>query len=442
MAAVRKHFPALIVLLLLTMIAARGLIEIGWLLPSPVGDSPFFVTASANYSCFGFFGTTAMPIRPPGESRMTWHGFVSPLFYGAVNPTCHASVFYATWWLLRALTFALIVLLGRFRNYSTLVTFGLATFVLAAQSDFGFRPEVFALLLIVLSELAITRKSPLGLGAGMGALLCTQPTLAGLYGLVILLTRTELVGQWLRIGIGYITAVALLLAWYPFPIADLIKGLAYQAKVIVGRSDGSLWAHYIASPFFPLWGLLLVCSLVICIRRRPLLALALLPLWFFGPRVPPLSYNLIPICFVLVLLSIEWSSQRIGQRLGAACLIIGASGLALLTARDVLTIIEYGDTFHETAGLVADIGGQGISIGEAPPFLTLTNPELKFTMPKSLPAVPAAAVTPTVDLYAVNGRPIAPCADGISPPSVWLTLASVKVFQSNSGWLVYRCHRT
>src|ERR1700690_3988513 len=144
-----------VLVFVIAVLILRFLIEAIWLLPSPVGDSAFFLTASVNYCQSGFFGTTAFPIDPTGHSRMVWHGFVSPMLFSALNPACTAPVYYMILWLVKALTAAAILRLSRKRRYSPLTMLGLAIFTLAAQSFIAFRPECFAILLIVLAELAI-----------------------------------------------------------------------------------------------------------------------------------------------------------------------------------------------------------------------------------------------------------------------------------------------
>src|SRR5262249_41518867 len=171
-------------------------INAGWLIPAPDGDSALFLAVSANYCQTGFFGSTAFDIDPSGQSRMVWHGFVSPLLYGAINPRCEPAVFYVTFWVIKVLSLAGVWLLGRARNLPHLSRHGLILFALAAQTYIGFRPETLAIFLIIAAELVQVWRQYTLLGAVMGALLCTQPTVAALHGLVLLLTRPPLLKEW------------------------------------------------------------------------------------------------------------------------------------------------------------------------------------------------------------------------------------------------------
>jgi hypothetical protein len=423
--------------LLIAVLILRLVIEAVWLLPSPVADSTFFLTASVNYCRSGFLGTTAYPIDPTGHSRMVWHGFVSPMLSGVLNPGCRPAVYYLILWIVKASTAGAIFLLSRRRNYSLLTIAGLATFTLAAQSFIAFRPECLAILLIVLAELAFEARQPVLLGAIMGSLLCTQPTVAGLHGLVLLAARPALLRNWMQIGVGYVAAVAALLAIYPFPLRDLIEGILLQARHLVSRSDGGVVSYYLLSPQLPGWSLLLIAAVVVVARRAPLLLLTLPVFWFFGPRVPPTFYNLIPGCVLLLLIACGLASEFIANALAAACLIVGGIGLTFMSTRDALTIARYGDTFESTRSEVRQWQAHGANIDIAPAFLSLTNPELHITDPNAAKHAPMGRGS--IDLYAVNGRPVSPCATSQPGQRVSLTIGDRTLFNSNSGWMVYVC---
>jgi hypothetical protein len=434
--------PFMVAVLALGMaLAFRLPIESIWLLPSPVGDPAYFLTASANYCRSGFLGTTAFPIDPSGHSRMVWHGFVSPMLFGAMNFACKAPTYYVMLWGIKALTIVGIVLLAHRRLYPTVTLCGLAWFTLAAQSLIGFRPETLAIFLIVLTELAFELNQHVLLGAVLGTLLCTQPTVAGLHALVLLIARPKLLRRhWLQIGVGYASAVLVLMSLYPYPVSDLITGIQLHAKLLFDRSDGSLLGYYVLVPFLPAWSVLFLAAWALAAVRNPLL-IALGPaLWFFGPRLPPTYYNLIPICLVLMVVASTQSSRRAAHVLGATSLVVGALGLGFLTARDVLTIYRYGDTFRSTSVAVAQLVTQGATFEQAPAFLALTNPALGVTDPNGMRGTTSSSEKPEMRLYSVNGRPRSPCPGTQPSLPVSLAIGHVTLFNSNSGWMVYPCH--
>ena len=421
------------------LFAFRFVVDCLWLLPAPTGDSGLFVTASVNYCRSGFLGTTAFAIDPTGQSRMVWHGFVSPMLFGALNVGCSSAGFFVAAWVLKLLTAVSIVLLGRKRGFPSWTTWGLTAFALAAQYQIGFRPEGLAILLIVLIELSFAYRQDVIAGALMGTLLCTQPTLAALHGLVMLLLRFELLPRWRLISAGYVTTVLILVALYPFPILDLLQGIMLQGKMLVARSDGSLVPYYLTSPWLPGWGLLFVAGCVLATVKKPLIALAFPFFWFFGPRLPPTTYNLIPICLFLVICLSAWWSARFMNALGIASLMIALLGIGMLSLRDVLTIQTYGDTFNETHQMVDGLVRAGIGMGSSPPLVALTNPALRATDPTDNRRHLQTPQFKSADLYAVSGRPTNPCTNSAPTTSSGLRLGSFNMFNSNSGWSVYVC---
>lgn len=425
--------------LLLGALAWRFMLEYLSLLPSPVGDPAYFITATANYCRTGFLGTTAFPIDPSGQSRMIWHGFVSPMLFRVFSFNCGARDFYFDLWLIKAATAVSIMALARRRNYPPLAALGAALFTLAAQTGIGFRPETLAILWVVLAELATERGLHPTLGAISAALLCTQPTVAGIYVATIAILRTELIKHWFAIFLGGICALLALLFVYPFPIFDLVQGVALQAHRLIGRSDGSVAGYYLLMPALPGWGLLLILAAIPVARRKPALLLLVPVLWFFGPRVPPTYYNLVPTCILLILVGIGWTTPKIGKLLGIAAITSGVVGLGFVGARDSLTIFRYGNTFAATRNQVAQLAAAGARFEDVPAFLTLTNPEQRFTDPTAKPSV-AVESAARVTIFAVNGTPRSPCREGgTTAPAVRLAIGTWTLFNSNSGWMIYVC---
>jgi hypothetical protein len=424
---------------LAAVLLLRFVLDAVFLLPSPVGDSEFFLTASINLCSAGFFGTTAYPIDPSGQARMIWHGFVSPMLYSALNPGCSARGYYLVAWGLQLITCASVLLLARARGVAFVPGVGMAFLALAAQITIGFRPEAVAVLLIVWAEIALQFRQYAVLGALAGTLACTQPTVAAIYAVSMALLRPELLRQWLPVACGAITAVLLLFWIYPFPVADLLTGILLQARKLIGRADGSLISYYLLLPSLPAWGLLLLGTAALAARRRPMLLLIAPLLWFFGPRVPPVFYNLIPLCILLVAYCLGAYSARIAGYVGLASLLVGAAGLGFVSLRDVLTVQRFGDTFPQTRSQIAELVAGGAHLARVSSIVALTNPELEITNPRRAPA-PAVASGDEVSIVAVNGTPRAPCLSATRDVS--LGLGSVKLFNSNSGWMIHVCPDT
>ena len=109
---------------------------------------------------------------------------------------------------------------------------------------------------------------------------------------------------------------------YPFPAADLLTGILLQAKKLIGRDDGGLLSYYLLLPSLPAWGLLLLGTAALAARRPMLLSSHR---WRgFEPRVPPVFYNLIPLCILLVAYCLGAFPARIPGYVGMASLLVGA----------------------------------------------------------------------------------------------------------------------
>ena len=421
---------------LAAVLLLRFVLDVVYLLPSPVGDSEYFLTASINLCSSGFFGTTAYPIDPSGQARMIWHGFVSPMLYSSLDAGCSARGYYLLAWGLQLLTCASVLVLARARRLPFVPAVGLAFLALAAQTTIGFRPEAVAVLLIVLAEIALQYRQYAVLGALAGTLACTQPTVAAIYALTMALLRPELLRHWLPAAGGAIAAVLLLFWIYPFPAADLFGGILLQARKLIGRGDGGLASYYLLLPSLPAWGLLLLGTAALVARQRPMLLLIAPVAWFFGPRVPPVFYNLIPLCVLLVAFCLATYPARIAGYVGMASLLVGAAGLGFVSLRDVLTVHRFGDTFPQTRTQVAELAASGAHLVHVSSIVALTNPELEITNPRRVPA-PAGDSADELSIVAVNGAPRPPCA--AAARDVSLSLGSVRLFNSNSGWMIHVC---
>jgi hypothetical protein len=436
--AIDKRFAVLFAVLIAAL-ALRFVAEVICLLPSPVGDSGFFITASANYCGSGFLGTTAYQIDPTGQSRMVWHGFVSTMLFGAAGASCGARSYYFVLWMLQAATLGAVLVLARLRGYSVAATAGLALFALAAQTACGFRPETLAILLVVLAEIALARSWYLVLGALAGTLLCTQPTVAGIYALSTLILRPELLKRSLPIGAAAALTTAALLALYPFPVADLVEGIRLQAVRLVGRSDGSVLSYYLLNTSLPGWGLLFLASVAAAVRRTPWFLLMVPVLWFFGPRVPPVFYNLVPPSVMLIAVIFE-RSPAVANWIGILGAGVALLGLGFVNTRDLMTAYRYGDTFVATSVRVATLAREGRTFDSFPPLLALTNPELRLTDPRVHPRYSSAAAPGGLNIFAVNGMPRPPCpSESPAETAVSLPIGKKILFNSNSGWMIYVC---
>jgi hypothetical protein len=374
---------------------------------------------------------------------MVWHGFVSTMLFGEASPSCSARSYYFLLWLVKASTLGAVLVLARRRKYSGPATVGLALFVLAAQTASGFRPETLAIQLVVLAEIALAGGWYWILGALAGTLLCTQPTVAGIYALSTLILRPELLKRWLPIGAGAVLTATTLLALYPFPVADLLAGIRLQAIRLVGRCDGSVLTYYFLNAAMPGWGVLLVAAATAAARRTPWFLLIAPVLWFFGPRVPPVFYNLVPLTVMLIAVAFERSPPALANWIGLLGIGVGVLGLGFVSTRDLMTANRYGDTFAATSARVARLALEGRTFDSVPPMLGLTNPELRLMDPVVRSGTMSASSPTGLNVFAVNGMPQSPCpAESPPEPPVSLSIGQKILFNSNSGWMIHVCDPT
>ena len=423
-------------------LAARAVLEIGFKLPAPVGDSIVFLDPAANLCSRDFFGTSLIEFDPAGLDRYVWHGFVAPWLVATLNPTCSTSGFFAVGFAFKVLGLALSYFLARsygLPRWQSLAA-GLLTF--ATQSKLGFRPELVALPVILAVELAIRRERWSGAGALFGVLLWTQPTTFALYGLILLLVRPR--SLWAALGawpIAAFVASVLTLGWlYPFPLRDLMHGVMAQGAKLAGRTDGDLVEYYVVTHFLPAWSLLLVAALLLLVRTHPAALIALPALWWFGPRLPPTSYNLQVLLPCVVLLAAS-SVGRSGRFfLAIASMVVAVAGLAQSTLRDLATVVSAGDTYTTARDIyVRDLRDSGVEIVQPPIYSGLWLADLGSATPDERQAHSDAARTRAMVTYShMAGRPRSPCPHQ-SPNARPFEVVGHTIFNSTSGWQTYRC---
>lgn len=360
----------------------RLVLNVGFGFPAPAGDSILFASVAQYHCTSGRFETPIFPLDPTGAFRYVWHGIGQPALLSWLNPDCSVRGAYLALSLVLLATSALILrLLVPTRGWW--VGMAVALVVFALQSKQGFRPEASAMLLVLASEWLRHRGSALGWVAVAGLLPWFHPSAFLLYAAWCLLTtsRAEL-SALLRQG-GQVVAVAgvvQLALWvvYPFPVADLLHGLSLQGRTYAERTDGDVFTYWIRSDFFPLFGLPFAWACAMCVMRRPALLLMLPMLWFYGFRLPPAYYNLVPPFGVMLLWlwwpgtpsPARWYPQARSALLGL-CVLLAGAGLAQSVARDGVSLVRYGSTLEAAASQLNRVQASGLVPCQVPRWLTL-----------------------------------------------------------------------
>lgn len=426
--------------LLLGSIAFLMLLEGVFLLPVPFGDPVLFLASAKNHCETGFFGTSLYPLDPTGQHRYVWHGILSPLLHSALSPSCSLVGFYLVSFWIKAVSAWLTWQIGRHYRWAPSVTTAGVLLVLAAQSQIGFRPETLAVGIMLGVELALLRQRQSIALALIAALAWTQPTVFGLYVIFNVLVRTPVMVAMLswRPLVSSVAVSALMVAIYPFPVVDLFYGIISQAQINAGRGDESgLWTFYVFTHFMPFWILPFIVALAWLTWRRPLLVLMWPAIWWFGPRVPPTNYNLIALLPILSLCALAAGNAMTGVRIKTLLSIllytVGLLGLSQLFLRDALTLVNVGNGVEEARALINnDLEASDARVAHADGIthLLVGADRLEEAAQRKAPR--------ELSYHQVSGMPDNPCAEQI-PNVEGLSMFGKKIFNTTSGWQVYRC---
>lgn len=397
------------------LLVARLLLGLLIQYPAPSGDSVLFASV-AHYHCgTGRFETPIFPLDPAGGIRYVWHGIGHPALLSWLSPTCDVAGLYVaqTLILLAAGALAWVAVTPR-RGRLTAALFALVVMALLLKQ--GFRPETSATVLALLAEWMRARQRSTAWVLAVGLQAWVQPTTFILYLAWVLLSTdaAELRRLWRQAPVWL--PLSLLLqagVWlaYPFPLQDLLQGLSQQGRTFAQRSDGSFFLYLIRSDFFPLFGLLFAAVFALAARGRLRLLLLLPLLWFYGWRVPPTYYNLVPVfAWLLLALLLREEDKATGaadaDRHLTATLLAGAllalAGLSQSVLRDISSWYQFGGTHAMARQHWTNFVSRGLVACEVPPHFTLLLPADAFeaSYTPTLHACWAAPATRRRDLVA------------------------------------------
>jgi hypothetical protein len=423
---------------------SRLVLEGFFLLPSPTGDSIFFLDPAHNYCSRGFLGTELISLDPKEQNRFVWHGFLFPWILSRLNFSCSIIGFYWVALAIKAFSVVFAFFVARDWGIVKWQAVLVSILVLAVQSKFGFRPDLLAITWILAIELALKRNRRSAGACFAALLLWTQPTVFGLYGLLLILQRFVAIRSavTLRSAFSFVVTFSILGYLYPFPLMDLVEGLRQNASLIFSRGVyDDFWTYYGVTHFAPLWALLFSAALLILLQKNLWLLLILPFLWWFGPRVPPTNYNLIALLPVVVILGIASCGKKGSALLAVGVLGVGAIGLAELSLRDIATVLSNNSYYESRDAVLADIQNSELTIGELPGFSLLWVRESGMTLPVQAQRLKNSDPTSLVVHHiAIAGAPNSPCPKQ-SPNSRGAFIFGYKISNSTSGWESYRCLR-
>jgi hypothetical protein len=429
-----------------------------------VGDRILFASVASYHCKEGSFATPVFPIDPSGHSRYIWHAIGQPALLSFFNYNCTNFGNYFALTLIVVFTFFVSCLFARkVAGFAGSAIFALIVFAL--QAKLAFRPETTAILVSLCAE-HYRQRGVAAVWVQMALLLAwVQPTVFIIYGVYILCENSN--RQWRGLREGYVSwlPVAILVNgviayFYPFDFADLIEGLVLNGRMQLERNDANLASignYYLRSDFFPLFGLAFFAVYAFRAHRNRRLLLMIPVVWYFGLRVPPSYYNIVPLFVVLVygLMASEDSFEgalvpcQPGSVASMATVgfagVLGFLGVLQGDLRDVNSFVRYRSTFDRSFELYQAIEKEGAIPCKVPSFFTLFLPS-SFFYPsyeaKSKLCDSKVSGHKRVDIFAASGT------GGMLPGSTckpwpldrganYLSAA----FKSDSGYSFFVCDR-
>lgn len=386
----QKNIPKwqLIILILLgVLLTARFILNLVLQFPAINGDSILFASV-ANYHCTtGRFETPIFPLDPSGGIRYVWHGVVHPAVLSWLALGCGAGGLYLAQTFLMLVTVVCAWLFVRApRGMWWAVCIAVA--LVALQTKQGFRPEATAMLLVLITEWLRSQRHSVGWMVLAGVQAWLHPTAFIFYVAYVLLSTGKdevlwLFSQWRQWLLLTLASQVLLLWMYPFPIADLFQGLALQGETFAARSDGSIWTYHIRSDLFPLFGLVFLATLLTVSLHRPVFLLLLPLCWYYGVRVPPTYYNLLPLwvclAWFLTVQMLPSSLDRWSRRVVFGSAVLASVGLFQSVARDTHSWFKYGASLSKAQETINEIESQGLVVCGVPAYFTLIYPSGGFS---------------------------------------------------------------
>lgn len=455
------RWPVLLCAALATvLVAARLWLGLRLQLPAPVGDGVLFASVAQYHCATGRFETPIFPLDPTGAYRYIWHGIAWPWLLSLLNPTCSIEGSFLALSLVMLATVAL-AWWALARSQGRLVAAAFALTVFALQAKLAFRPEVLAIALVLVAEAWRARGWLWCWVWPLSLLAWVQPTvlLVAAAHAALTLQRADWRTLWRDALPGLGLALALhgtVAAFYPFPLADLLLGLSLQGQGFAARNDGGLFTYYLRSDFFPALGLAMLAAFALAAWRRPVLLLMLPLIAYFGLRVPPAFYNLVPL-FVALLMGLlrdgdspaltaptrSTAPRRHVLAVLALAASLAALGLVQSVARDGLGAWRQNTPADQALALLHAQQAQGQRVCGVPPWFTLLLPASAFE-PAHAVRLRGCPVHGGIDLVADTALARHPraadCQRGATAALPgWLEGSMGRLFRSSTGYAVAVC---
>lgn len=422
------------------------LVQVIFLMPSPYGDSVWFLKLSFNICRDDlFFGTkTGEMLRYSENIKWVNHGWLYQYLIAKFNYTCSLRGVFLFNFIILLLTSVISYKILIKKNYNLALLLFIILFISLLQISLQFRPEFFTIFISILLIYAYEKNFSFIVGSLFAVLFYSQPTIFCFIGLFSLLFYFKiLLKNIIIISLGFIIIFLLLTYIYPYTLFDYLIGLSNNSGVWVSGTKinwlNDFFTYYIKSNFTPLWFFSFIIILIASIQNNYFVLLALPFLYFFGPRTPMSNYVLIGILPFLIIsqfsLIIKENNLffKIRKKLFAIFIIVTVFiGFSQYFSRNILSIYFFYDEHDKSKNFLSKNLND---IRYMPTFGFMINEKLKLSNLE----IQSYNLNPSLDVFSVNGIKN-PCPGNnlnLTDPSIFLF--NKKIFNSNAGYGIWIC---
>ena len=410
-------------------------IEVVYLLPSQVGDDRYFINLASNICNLNSFTSETSPQAQKGNLNWQQHGFFGYYLMSKLNVTCGLRGYFFFNFIIKVITFCLLLnISNNFKKKNKRVIISSSLLIISLQLYSQFRPETFAIFLIVSTFFVYFYKNYYLLGIFFSILFYSHPTGFYLTGLFFLLFEYKKLPKYLiKSSIGFILGVIILSFTYEFKFFDYLfaplnNSGTYDIKYL---NLESIKYNYIFNKkaFFLLFNFII---LYFYLLKKNLFLIVGIPFFiYFGPYSGLHEYNLF---FLITILSIQiiyqFSKYNIYKYLFISFFTI--SILLPYFSRNISTLLTHGNNLYKTQEFLTT---NQMDIRIFPEFVKFTNSKIELKN-RTLPTNKLDKEF-IYETYSVNGsRKNCKTLSGNNPN---INIFDVKFFNSNSSYDIYIC---
>lgn len=427
------------------------IIEVIYLLPSTVGDSPWFLSLSFNICRENLFiGLKDIEYhRDVSHGAWVEHGWFMQYILAKFNFFCSIRGVYLINFLIKiATSLAFFNILKKVEKNDFYIAI-IIIYVFLLQIKLDFRPETLSILIYLLIYNFIILKKYFFVGAMFALLFFTHIIIFLFIGLFLLISFYKdllKLNNFFYYFSGFVIFLFLLDIIYPFSILDYLSGLLSNRFTRGGMGTvlitdninewfGLFIDYWIFGKFIPLWGLLFIILYAGISINNFLFLIALPFIWYFGPHIPIGDYYMIgltPFLFILKYKNFKKTNIFFIYKKKffyfLALLLFLSS--AQIFSRNILTITQHGEEFNNTKKFIEK---NLEKIHRLPSFGSMMISNWKVDDEDSKDFL--------YDLYVVNGSRN-PCPDKLlNEKNHSIYILNYKIYNSNSGYGVYICKK-